>query len=109
MDGPDYPIEHFSLMRDLAVELKSVDAQVLRHAYSYEGFGSWWMTIEHEGEVFRLVFDGRDDLYSIEQATTRKEPYQWREPVWCLSGTTHELPLSAILLVLRDAAKLSSK
>jgi hypothetical protein len=105
MDAPDFPIEHFSLMRDLAIELKAIRAQILRHAYSYQAFGSWWMTIDHKTEVFRLVFDGREDMYSLERAPEREEPHQWPAPMWQLAGTAHELPIPAILAALLNTTQ----
>ena len=101
----DFPIEHFSLMKDLATELKAISAQILRHGYSYQGFGSWWMTIDYRNEVFRLVFDGRDDMYSLEKASEREEPHQWLEAVWQVPGTAHQLPIPAILAVLTNTIK----
>jgi len=109
MDAPDYPVEHFSLMKGLAVELQAIRDQVLRHPYSYHSFGSWWMTIDYQGGVFRLAFDGRDDTYSIEEAVERQEPYQWGESIWRVSGTSHEFPVSAILAFLRGQARLPPK
>jgi|SRR5688572_4880087 len=101
MEALDYPIEHFSLMRDFAGNLKAISAQILHHEYSYQSFGSWWMTLKHKGEVFRLVFDGRDYTYSIEQAVDRAEPYRWQDPLWQTQGSIHELPATDILSVFK--------
>ena len=103
MDGIDYPIEHFSLMAELARNLKTVSAQILSHEYSYESFGSWWITLQHKGEAFRLAFDGRDYAYSIQQAIKETRPHQWGEPVWQSRGTIHEIPVAAIVSALNAA------
>jgi len=34
MDSQDYTVRHFELMRELAVALKTLPAQVLQHSYS---------------------------------------------------------------------------
>lgn len=103
MDGIDYPIEHFSLMAELGSNLKAVSAQILSHEYAYQSFGSWWITLKHKGDLYRLLFDGRDSTYSLEQATETAKPYQWREALWQSSGTIHEIPVAAILAALNDS------
>ena len=105
MDSLDFPIEHFSLMKDLAVELKAISAQLLRHVYSYEGFGSWWATIEHNNKILRLLFDGRDGVYCLEPAIDPKEPYQWGETTWQLPGSVHAFPIAEISAAILDATK----
>lgn len=82
MDAQDYPINHFDRMKELAVELKSVPAQLLEHEYSYESFGSWSLVFRCQGQVFRLTFDGKERWYVLQESAERKAPYQWNEIVW---------------------------
>ena len=67
MESHDYPIEHFQMMAELAVRLKSAPAHILEHSYSYESFGSWWFTFKRSGKKFRVAFDGRDKYLSLER------------------------------------------
>jgi hypothetical protein len=69
-------------MKKLAVELKSLPAQVLEHEYSYESFGSWSLTLRYRGQVFRLTFDGKERWCVLQESAEWKAPYQWNEIVW---------------------------
>jgi hypothetical protein len=40
--------------------------QLLEHSYTYQHFGSWWFTFQNTKGVFRISFDGRDQVLSIE-------------------------------------------
>ena len=71
MEPQDYPIEHFRMMAEIAVGLKSIPAQILRSDYTYESFGSWWFTFRRSGYTFRVTFDGRDKYLNLER-TVRK-------------------------------------
>jgi hypothetical protein len=62
----DYPIEHFSQMGEFAVALKAVPAQILRHEYFYEGFGSWVTIVRIHGKKYQFTYDGRDRTYTLE-------------------------------------------
>jgi hypothetical protein len=68
MEPHDYPIEHFKMMAEVAVRLKSVPAIILRSDYNYESFGSWWFTFRRSGNTFRITFDGRDRYLNLERA-----------------------------------------
>jgi hypothetical protein len=67
MEGPDYPIEHFKLMVSVSEHLKSAAAQILKHEYHYQTFGSWWTVFRRHGEKYRLIFDGRDTLLILQR------------------------------------------
>ena len=73
MEPQDYPIEHFKMMAEVAVRLKSIPAQILRSDYTYESFGSWWFTFRRSGYTFRVTFDGRDKYLNLER-TVGKGP-----------------------------------
>ena len=68
MESHDYPIEHFRMMGEVAIRLKSIPALILEHSYSYESFGSWWFSFRRSGKKFRVIFDGRDKYLSLERA-----------------------------------------
>jgi len=82
MDSHDYPIHHFEQMGRLAAALKALPAQVVEHTYSYDSFGSWAMTLRHRGQPLRLVFDGREQEYLLEQSMSPKHPYRWKLLPW---------------------------
>ena len=82
MDAHDYPIHHFTRMADFATELKSLPAQVLEHSYSYESFGSWWVTVRCRGISFRIVFDGKEGQLEIQRSASKTPPYAWGGAVW---------------------------
>jgi hypothetical protein len=67
MESHDYPIEHFRMMAEVAVYLKSISALILEHSYSYESFGSWWFSFKRSEKRFRVIFDGRDNYLSLER------------------------------------------
>ncbi|MCX7554408.1 hypothetical protein OS175_10990 [Marinicella sp. S1101] len=68
MNEHQYSIKHFNLMVELASKMASIPALILEHSYTYEAFGSWWLTLKRSGKTFRLVFDGRDNRLSIEES-----------------------------------------
>jgi hypothetical protein len=82
MDAQDYPIAHFARMQELATALKGLPAQVLHHQYDYEIFGSWFLTMRHNGRVFRLMFDGKDQMFYLEASGDRESPYHWSHVIW---------------------------
>jgi hypothetical protein len=82
MDSQDYPIHHFEQMGRLVARLKALPAQVLEHTFSCESFGSWAMIVRHRGHPLRLVFDGKEQEYFLEQSTSPKHPYRWQRLPW---------------------------
>jgi hypothetical protein len=82
MESQDYPIHHFEKMRALATMLAALPAQVLEHVYSFDSFGSWTMIVRCKGRLLRLVFDGRDGEYFLEQSASHERPYVWDQPPW---------------------------
>ena len=77
MESQAYPVEHFSVMAELARRLGALPAQVLEHQYSYRDFGSWWTQVQHKGTTFRIVFDGKERLLLLERASTSIAPGAW--------------------------------
>jgi hypothetical protein len=88
MDAQDYPIRHFQEMDRLATTLKDLPAQVLDHAYFYEAFGSWSMTIRYKGCLLRLTFDG--------------SPYAWSS-VWNRTDLSEDAATPAIIDAIQGA------
>jgi len=98
MKSQDYPARHLEQMARLSALLGSLPAQVLEHSYSYESFGSWTIVLPHKGVRKRIVFDGRDSRYRIQQSSARKPPDEWGETIWeraCDPGG--DIPLSEIV------------
>ncbi len=81
MKGHDYPIEHFRLMAIAAEQLKALSVQLLRHEYRYDAFGSWWFIYQQKGINYRVVFDGRDSVLTLEAETSEPNPWgnEWEE------------------------------
>ena len=82
MEGLDYPIEHFEQMVRLAIALKGCSAQVLEQTYHYSAFGSWVVIFLHREQPLRIVFDGRDREYVLEESASQRRPYEWRGVLW---------------------------
>jgi len=78
MDSHDYPATHFRAMAELATRLGELPAQVLEHQYSYNHFGSWWMTVLFRGTTFRFVFDGKDRQWVFERGGEYGRPDDWK-------------------------------
>jgi len=102
MDAQDYPIRHFQEMDRLATTLKDLPAQVLDHAYFYEAFGSWSMTIRYKGCLLRLTFDGKEHEYRLEKSATAGSPYAWSS-VWNRTDLSENAATSAIIDAIRAA------
>ena len=88
MDALDYPIEHFEQMARLAIALKASSAQILEHHYHYHAVGSWYTIVRHREQLLRLVFDGRDREYVLEESAARKPP---TSGLVCSGGTARRL------------------
>jgi hypothetical protein len=103
MGSQDYPIHHFRFIGELALALRTLPAQVLSHDYSYESFGSWQLTFKTRGIVFRLVFDGHEQWYVLEESEQRKAPYQWSRTVWEKREVTSDrFPLAEVIAVIAN-------
>lgn len=68
MTAADYRIAHFRMMEQIADRLRDISAELLRHEYLYESFGSWLFNFERNGKIFRITLDGRDYLLGLEKA-----------------------------------------
>jgi hypothetical protein len=64
----NYSARHFEMMAQVATEFSALPAQILEHNYNPESFGSWWFTFRRKGRVYRMVFDGRDNFLSLQDA-----------------------------------------
>jgi hypothetical protein len=91
--GSAHPAEHFRLMVGLAEELRTVPAQIVKHAYHHDAFGSWCTTVRHRGLLFRIVFDGKERRARLERETAAKTD-QWSE--LCSLPTTDQVGAQAI-------------
>ena len=103
MDAQDYPIRHFQEMDRLATTLKDLPAQVLDHAYFFEAFGSWSMTIRYKGSPLRLTFDGKEHEYRLEESATARAPYSWSS-IWHRTDLSQDAATAAILDAIRRAS-----
>jgi hypothetical protein len=88
-------------MREVALELKAMPAQVLEHHYSYESFGSWFLVFRYRGRPFRIVFDGKEQLCVVEESVTQKAPYRWERTIWQKNGESDLVPLADLIITVR--------
>jgi hypothetical protein len=102
MDTQDFSIRHFEQMAEAAAALKALPAQVLSHSYHYEAFGSWNTAIRFRGRVFRAIFDGKEQAYSLEESVAIRPPYSWK-PI-CVVTTPSDDPWKAIVEAIVCAA-----
>jgi hypothetical protein len=68
-------------MVQIASYLETLSAEIQEEHYSGCHFGSWWLLFEHNGNNFRLVFDGRDNFVSLEIDTNKainSANYNWK-------------------------------
>jgi len=103
MDARDYPIWNLAQLKELAIALKETSTQVLHYEYLHESFGSWFLTVRREGQVYRVLFDGRDGVYAIELSSNKRSPYQWERTIWQHRAQSEEIPIQAILTGLLAA------
>jgi hypothetical protein len=104
MSALDYAIQHFQRMAELAEALKALPAEILEHHYHYSTMGSWWTLLRCKGVRMQLVFDGRDDLYSLQCSAARKPPDAWGPDFWTRSDPGREIPVAEIVHAVREAA-----
>lgn len=65
---------HFLLMADVSRTLAAVRAEVQDHSYAASAFGSWWLTIRIHGARYRIVYDAREGLLSLESSQAEDRP-----------------------------------
>lgn len=82
LKAQEYPRRHFEQMAALAEFLRPLPAQVSSHEYSYEGFGSWSLTLRFRGFPFRLTFDGREREYVLSRIGTKEHFLDEPDVLW---------------------------
>jgi hypothetical protein len=105
MHGQNHPIRHFTRMAAFATALKSLPAQVLEHRYSYESFGSWWVTVQYRGISFRVILDGKESQLSVQRSASRKPPHLWADVIWQAPSVDADSDLAGVVEVIRSGAK----
>lgn len=95
---------HFTRMAELASQLRAISAEMLEHEYSYESFGSWWVAVRCCGTVFRICFDGKEQLLYFERSESKKPPYEWRHALADQSGVSGEAAVSDLVQFIRRLA-----
>jgi hypothetical protein len=96
---------YFQGMAELARELAAVPAMMLDQGYSYEDFGSWWFAFKKNGWRYRLSFDGRDRLLTLESdgragGGAKSEWLQMASRQ--IAADTPELPVAEIVKLIRE-------
>ena len=85
MHSHDYTIAHFEQMKELAVRLAELPAEIRLHEYNYEVFGSWILELRFKGIRFRLVYDGKENELRLDNRDVPRDasgfgPHVWRSP-----------------------------
>jgi hypothetical protein len=63
-----------------------------------QAFGSWHTTIRYRGRIFRVVLDGKEQAYFLEESMSDRPPYSWKQAG--AIETAGEDPWRAIVEVL---------
>jgi hypothetical protein len=79
MEAQEDSRRHFQLMAKLAGDLGTIAARILAHEYRHDAFGSWWMTVQRRGDIFRIVFDGKERELRLERATESGQAESWED------------------------------
>jgi hypothetical protein len=79
VDAQEYPGRHFQLMAQLTADLATISVQVLAHGYDFNAFGSWWTTVRRGGDLFCVVFDGKERAVRLERSVTSGRAGGWEE------------------------------
>ncbi|GIU82507.1 MAG: hypothetical protein D6687_12345 [Acidobacteria bacterium] len=69
------------LIKETILALEFLGAEVTEHWKSPESFGSWHIVFQFEEHILRLVFDGKELVYELQQkAENSFSPQDW-EPI----------------------------
>lgn len=88
----------------LSEALRAVPAQLTKHEYSYEDFGSWWTVLRIGGERWRLTFDRRERRLGLQRGTFSTAIPSWGEDVWSHSMAATDPSVSEIVEAIRKHA-----
>ncbi len=101
---------HFVLMADVTRELSAIPCEVLEHSFYASAFGSWWFTFRAHGSTFRVRYDGREAVLSVDADAS--EPHvRPRSPSWLLvfeAPAPPPLSSPSVLAVVHSALHSSS-
>ena len=103
MEPQEYPIRHFEEMARLATALRDLPAQVMDHEYSYEAFGSWSTIVRVKGVRLRVIFDGKEEEYSLQRSLSREPPDDWCDQTVLRSNTCTPIPIPEVLAAVASA------
>ena len=66
----EYPILHFQQMKELAIELEKLPAQIEDHKYYYNTFGSWETTLRYKGNQISIIYDGKEYEFLVQHSSS---------------------------------------
>jgi hypothetical protein len=102
MEAREDSRRHFQLMAKLAGDLGTIPARILAHEYRHDAFGSWWTTVRRRGDIFRIVFDGKERELRLERATESGQAESWEDlGSWSAGGRDSAHLLSEVVSRLR--------
>lgn len=72
----------FKEFTDFVEQFKSIPIDLLEFNHRPRTFGDWYMVVRKNEKEFRIVFEGRDNLYALQQQTG---PNFWAD-IWTQSN-----------------------
>lgn len=63
---------------NFVIELRTVPAELMELQYQPQSFGSWQLVVRKSGKNLRIIYDGRDDFFALQNMTPEKK---WSD-VW---------------------------
>ena len=87
MDALEYQIEHMRFMSQVAERLSQLRLEFRSSTYDYATMGSWYFTFRKAGSDYRVVYEGRDYLLSLQVPRKPADP-RWDPWVDVASSST---------------------
>jgi hypothetical protein len=85
------------MMARVAGRCRAMRAQILEHAYHYNAFGSWWLSLDFRGRLYRIALDARGSELTLERAADPRRPEFVAVAARRLGGAELELMVDGLL------------
>jgi hypothetical protein len=107
MDEQGDTTRHFQGIIELVKALNGLPAEIRSHSYDPEAFGSWFVTVRCNGVRLRVVFDGRDSVYTMQRSTSRKTPDNWHDTEWQVNDDSRgQIPIASLVAEVARQANM---
>ena len=98
--GNEFQQEYFEMMATLAVNLSTIQVEIIEQSYNNQAFGSWWFIYKKGGSNYRIVFDGQDQMLRCESQVGSN----WETDMEIRNESNDKL-ISNILLLIQTHSK----